>query len=510
MPNRAATLATTPASFAPTALAASPTAWSALIAALLLSGCAQLRPDFENQREASEQVSGIDKHSSFPALSRRTFEQINLIEMVDPQGRSRANTAHEHKATDPGSTTEGPSLGVRYDLALAWFRSTGEISKADKKLWRNGVQDKMLAVSTSRCNVFKTYLRRQQSDVNFALGSATTAAGAFGAIVRGAQDSRVLAGIAGLLSGVQAEYNSAYYSNLAAHVIAQGIELKQARLQKELVTARQDLSIDAYSMEAAINDAIVIDGTCSTVAGLLEAADSIKESSNPGLARAAEVMASVRVMNEIANAEKVSELADSGKLAKMLRASTISSSPLVVAAAKPDALASSLQALFNASQAPSHISAERAAVLARAEAGYKLAQARLSSDNQATADLSGDITKNLGAVIDTTIADLPVAQCTAALVQPASDLAGAELALKMVAKGDEAARIQAELAEQTARAASRAASQRVQALVDWASTEADRALRGWAPKFSTAKLTAATLGSPTMATVPDALKKLCS
>lgn len=488
--------------------AASPAPWSTVLAALLLSGCAQLRPDFDNQREASEQVSGIDKHSSFPALSRRTFEQVNLIEMVDPQGRSRAHDTNDRKAAD--GSTEAPSLGVRYDLALAWFRATPEITKADKKLWRNGVQDKMLAVSTSRCNVFKTYLRRQQSDVNFALGSATTAAGAVGAMVRGAQDSRILAGIAGLLSGVQAEYNSAYYSNLAAHVIAQGIELKQARLQKELVTARQDLSIDAYSMEAAINDAIVIDGTCSTVAGLLEAAESIKEASNPGLARAAEVMASVRVMNEIANADKVSELADSGKLAKLLRASAISSSPLVVAAAKPDLGASSLQALVNASQAPTRIGTERVAVLARAEASYKLAQGKLSNDNKATAELTNDVTKNLGTVIDAAIAELPMDKCTAALVKPASDLAGAELALKMVAKGDEAARIRAELAEQTARAESHAASQRVQALVDWASTESDRALHAWAPKFSTAKLTAATLGSPAMAAVPDALKKLCS
>ncbi len=479
----------------------------AVLAALALSGCAQLIPDFQNQREASEQVTGVDKHSSFPALSRRTFEQINLIEMVDPQGRSRAHAA----IAQPGSTTEAPSLGVRYDLALAWFRSTPEISKADKKLWRNGVQDKMLAVSTSRCNVFKTYLRRQQSDVNFALGSATTAAGAVGAIVKGAQDSRILAGIAGLLSGVQAEYNSAYYSNLAAHVIAQGIELKQARLQKELVSARQDLSIDAYSMEAAVNDAIVIDGTCSTVAGLLEAADSIKEASNPGLARAAEVMASVRVMNEIANTDKVSELAESGRLAKMLRASAINSSPLVVTAAKPDLGTVSLQSLVAASQAPARIGNEKAAVLARAETSYKLAQGKLSSDNKATVDLSGDITKSLGAAIDTAIADLPVGKCTAALSNaPASDLAGAEHHLRMVTQGDEAARIKAELAVQTARAAALAASQRVQLLVDWLTTESDRALRTWSPKFGTAKLTAATLGSPGMAAVPAALKGLCN
>lgn len=481
----------------------------AMLVVLVVSGCAQLRPDFPNQAEASEQFTGIDKHSSFPAMRRKDFEQVNLVEMIDPDGRAKALNPNGWNALDRPGLTEGPSFGVRYDLALAWFRSTPEVSKADKKLWRNGVQDKMLAVSASRCNVFKTYLRRQQSDVNFALGSATTAAGAVGAIVKGAKDSRILAGIAGLLSGVQAEYNSAYYSNLAAHVIAQGIELKQARLQKELVLARQDLSIDAYSMEAAINDAIVIDGSCSTVAGLLEAAESIKEASNPGLARAAEVMASVRVMNEIANADKVSELADSGKLAKMLRQSAITSSPLLVSASRAGTGATTLQRLTQASRAADRIAADRAAVLARASASYKQAQAKLSQEDKAASDLTGTVTVNLAAALDAATRSLPVARCTAALATPATDLAAAEQALKMVAPGDSALRIQAEQTAQTAGAVAHGASQRVQALVDWLASESDSALRTWAPQFSTAKLTPQTLGSPTLATAPQALLDLC-
>ncbi len=486
--------------------------WLAVLAGpLMLAGCAQLRPDWENQKEASEQITGVDRHSTFPAVRRTAFEQVNLVEMIDPLGRTKAHSDASGKPTDAADKADPRNYGVRYDLALAWFRSTQEITKQDKQLQRNSVQDKMLAVSVSRCNVFKTFLRRQQSDVNFLLGSATTAAGVLGAVLPGATASRNLAGMAGLFSGTQAEYNSAYYSNLAAHVIVQGIELRQARLQKELVQSRRDLTIDAYSMEAAINDAIVMDGTCSTVVGLLEAADAIKESNNPGLARAAEVMAGVRVMNEIANAEKVSELAESGKLARMLRQSSIVSSPLVVASSRPNSGSASAQQvdLVLASQAQQRLAAERAAVLARAVVLYRQAQAKLAKADQAATDLAPTVSELLATAIDAAAKPLPVADCTAAVVRPGTELAEAQFGAQLAPK-DEAARIKAALKLQTALANANAAGQRVQALVDWLSAEPDKALQAWAPRFGAAKLDAAALGLPVMAAAPDSLKTLCT
>ena len=483
--------------------------WLALLGALLiLPGCAQLRPDWQNQAEASEQITGVDRHSSYPAVRRIYFEQVNLVELIDPQARAKALYRDSWNATDHSAKNDDRRWGVRYDLALAWFRSTDEITKDDKKLQRNSVQDKMLAVSASRCNVFKTFLRRQQSDVNFLLGTATTAAGVLGAVLPGATASRNLAGMAGLFSGTQAEYNSAYYSNLAAHVIAQGIELRQARMQKDLVQARQNLKIDDYSMEAAINDAIVMDGTCSTVVGLLEAADSIKESSNPGLARATEVMVGVKLMNEIANTEKLSELAESGKLAKMLKQATIQSSPLVAASAKASVQAVQQGDLVLASQAPQRLAAEKSAVTARALALHRLVQDKLAKDDKAVPDLSGKVSERLGAAIDKAAEALPVGRCTAALAAPATALASAQMTAQLAAK-DEAARIDAEQKLQTARANAQAATQRVQALVEWLTGESERALQAWAPKFGTAKLTEAGLGAPALASVPDGLKSLC-
>lgn len=248
-----------------------------VITTAALTGCAQFQVAYDDthRREATEQVSRVDNHSSFPALSRTNFEQVNLIEMIDPEGYAKK----EYVSLWTGKEK---NFGSRYDLVLTGFRSRTDLSDDAKRQRRNGVQDKIIAVSTSRCNVFKTFLRRQQSDGNFYLGSATTVAGVLGALLPGARDVRNFAGAAGILSGIQAEFNQSYYSNLAAHVIVEGIELRQAQFKEKLYSSARDRSVADYTMEAAIADALVFDGSCSALTGLIVAQDSIQQVSRPG------------------------------------------------------------------------------------------------------------------------------------------------------------------------------------------------------------------------------------
>lgn len=133
---------------------------------------------------------------------------------------------------------------------------------------------------------------------------------------------------------MNAEFNSEYYSNLAAHVIVQGIEIHQSRLQKELIDQRQGVSIAAYSMEAAIKDAIAFDGTCSTVVGLTEAAESIRQSSDPSLATAAKIMAANKAMRAIETASDIAALSKSGELTQLLKQTEVKANPLVVSSLK--------------------------------------------------------------------------------------------------------------------------------------------------------------------------------
>lgn len=290
----------------------------------ILTGCAHLRASEEDDKESAEQVSRVDSHSSYPAVRRGNFEAVNLLELVDP-----AQNAAKHYPAAWYKAKAQDRFDLLYDLALAAFRESPQ-SPELKRLHRNGVQDRILGVSTSRCNVFKTYLRRQQADANFYLGSSATVAGVLGALLPGANASRNLAGVAGILSGVQAEYNSTYYSNLAAHVIVQGIEVHQSRLLATLVDERQRKSVDDYSMEAAIRDAIYFDGTCSTVVGLLEASESIKEAVNPGLSRAMQVIGAVKATAEAVKTNDFKAFVASGEWERLNKITQLTASPLVV------------------------------------------------------------------------------------------------------------------------------------------------------------------------------------
>ncbi|WP_156370395.1 hypothetical protein [Acidovorax sp. Leaf84] len=299
--------------------------------AAVVSGCAQLHAvtDEGHIKETSEQFSRVDQHSSYPAMRRGTFEQVNLLELIDPKGESQFEK-YSHVWSHPPS---GSSHGRQYDQVLSWFGRQPDVGDW-KRQRRNSVQDKILAVSTSRCNVFKTYLRRQQVDVNFTLGALTTASGVLGAVLPGVNASRNLAGAAGLFSGLRSEYNQSYYSNLAAHVIVQGIELRQNRLRKELVEARQGKSVEDYSMEAAINDAIVIDGTCSTVSGLIEAQEAIREVESPGLKTAARVIAGNAALRALSQASSA-DLLDNGQLEKLVAIAGADVPSMLVSSTKP-------------------------------------------------------------------------------------------------------------------------------------------------------------------------------
>ena len=301
----------------------------ALLTVPLLVGCSSFRAGFNEaaSKEASEQYESVDRHSSYPVIRRTNFEQVNLLEMVDPNLQSARNGVTNW---DESSKI---NYGRQYDQTFAWFRMDATRTDDQKALVRDGVQDKILAVSTSRCNVFKTFLRRQQTDVNFTLGALTTVAGVLGALLPGPRAASNLAGTAGIFSGIQAEYNQSYFSNLAAHVIVQAIELRQNRLKKELMDGRRGKSIKEYSLEAAINDAIVIDGNCSALAGLMEAQDSIKEVETPGLAMAARAMTSAKALQELA-AKPVSERQADGSLDKLLAAAGASVPSLLVTSGK--------------------------------------------------------------------------------------------------------------------------------------------------------------------------------
>jgi hypothetical protein len=276
----------------------------ALCASIMLSGCATLEES--NDPERIEQVTGIDKHSSYPAVRRKQFEKINLLELVDPEKEAGRHFKENWDMADiqtRGDSVEGKvrGMGAKYDLAMAWFRQRHDISDEEKSRLRNSIQERILSVSISRCDVFKTYLRRDQADKNFMFGSATTVASVLGAVLPGADAARYLSGTAGLFSGLRSEYNQAYFASLAAHVIAKGIETRQEIVYRQIQNEGQTKPIDAYPLEAAIKDAIYFDGLCSVVEGIDQASASIDATTEPGMEAAMRTVLRARLLKEAAD-----------------------------------------------------------------------------------------------------------------------------------------------------------------------------------------------------------------
>ncbi len=177
------------------------------------------------------------------------------------------------------------------------------------RIWRqqqrDHIQERILQVSNQYCNVFKIYLQRARSGTNFALGSLSTITGIAGGVVTGLDGSRILAGISGALSGVKAEFNQAYFLNLAMPVITKGIELRRKQVYDDAVLHGQRLSYSQYDVESAIKDAITYHGACSIQSAFETAEESIETVENPGLEAAHRTIIQVNAISREMNQKTV-------------------------------------------------------------------------------------------------------------------------------------------------------------------------------------------------------------
>jgi hypothetical protein len=181
--------------------------------------------------------------------------------------------------------TEGQSSGKQltdeafseaFDRALRNFKSTSTID-------RNRIQDRLILASNEICENYKTLLKKKQAHFNYWSGTAATVFGAAGGVATGTNAARILSALSGASSGVRAEYNEQYFSDLAAHVVTKGINARRKEILGVITEARSK-PVEVYSIEMAIADAIVYHGVCSLVGGLEQADTTLsKFNSSAGL-----------------------------------------------------------------------------------------------------------------------------------------------------------------------------------------------------------------------------------
>ncbi|UJP05970.1 MAG: hypothetical protein LZF61_03045 [Nitrosomonas sp.] len=159
-----------------------------------------------------------------------------------------------------------------------------EANKAGNEARRAQIQDRLIAASNQRCNLYATHLKKMSTNINGFLGTVTTAVAGAGAIVTGAEAARILAGIAGITSGTRAELNQAIFETVTTSVIIPAFQQKRADLATAMIQKRSR-KISEYTIEGAIADAINYHGACSLDSGISQAQRSLQFFGDIGLTR---------------------------------------------------------------------------------------------------------------------------------------------------------------------------------------------------------------------------------
>lgn len=252
-----------------------------------ISGCSTMKIGPEKSLFGGKRVTTASANQIFdPSFEGLSDEQ--LLHLLDP----------ENKATLPKKYEElTESQRIKY-LRMAFRKANTE---ADYGLaHRSQIQDRLFAASNQRCNLYTTYLKRVSTYQNGIFGTLTTILGGAGAIVTGADTARLLSGLAGISSGTRAELNQAIFESVATSIIIPGIQKSRSDLKKEILKKRSK-TLEEYTIEGAIADAITYHGACSMDTGISYAQKSIQSFDDIGVKRFTDIQ------NELGIARSASE-----------------------------------------------------------------------------------------------------------------------------------------------------------------------------------------------------------
>jgi hypothetical protein len=245
-----------------------------------IGGTARKVPFFQGPRwpfwSPTQTVEGPDP------LIEEYFEEIDLALLLDPS--LSENTCNQSDPSRP-STFFGPYISCeqeRLQKALEKFYERVQVS-AEPQMLRNRVQDQILAASNQRCGQYKQFLKRFDAGTNLTLGWLTTGAAGAGAIFTAADTVRALSGVASILSGFRAETNETLFHRRTVQLLTDGFEAKRRAIYQQIVTNRTAKELTDYTVEHAIQDAVLYHDHCSLVAGLEYAALAVDRVDDPGL-----------------------------------------------------------------------------------------------------------------------------------------------------------------------------------------------------------------------------------
>lgn len=253
-----------------------PDCWVLLMLSAVMihfSGCAAFSAGPEGSRFGDHRVNPASANQMFD----KGFEQFSdqkLVLLLDPRS---ANTLTAQDLTP---------AAIPATLQRAFHNANTQYGRGNDKgkAHRSQVQDRLIAASNQRCNLYTTYLKRLSNRTNGLFGTLTTVLGGASAIVTGETAARTLGGLAGISSGTRAELNQAIFESVATSIIVPSIHLRRKEILDEIVKKRKQ-DLDVYTVEGAIADAIRYHGACSMDAGISQASKSIQLYQDIGIER---------------------------------------------------------------------------------------------------------------------------------------------------------------------------------------------------------------------------------
>ena len=201
-----------------------------------------------------------------------------------------------------GATACGDKKTVSECVAHALNAAYTE--KTATALLRNRMQDYLIASSNEQCRIYKGKLRTASAEPNFWFGTFATLFGGAGAVTRSIEGARTLAGLAAASSGIRAEYNQDFFASQTADIIIGAINSSRKDKLTEIATARGeegDTTLQKYTIERAVADAIEYHAKCSIAAGLTHANKALIQYDDIGMQRFDEVMTKLSLGPTAAN-----------------------------------------------------------------------------------------------------------------------------------------------------------------------------------------------------------------
>ncbi|WP_133155229.1 hypothetical protein [Kinneretia aquatilis] len=289
----------------------------------LLGGCVAVLCGCQTAGQYWRETSSYDATGAFQITDRDVVEPVDLgflLVRYAPMARANSQDCATLALNTPvwakggvanGEDKDGGAFAsqdrTRLDRSVQFFACrAAQAVEDERRLARNALQERLMVSSAQRCAAFKIGLQREFSRTNFNLGVLGTIAATAGALVNSASAAKNWAGTAAVSSGVRAEYNQAFLANLAAHVVIQGVDKRRRDVYEQIQREGQSKSYDQYPVEAAIKDAMTFHGQCSVIAGFEEAADAIRLYDDPGVSKATNWIARLKVANTLMKSGEVS------------------------------------------------------------------------------------------------------------------------------------------------------------------------------------------------------------